>query len=69
MIDKKKKLKYLKTGSLMLGTFFNPLGFDALFKTVIDWTGSYWTTDLLFYLASALFFGLYFILTKHDKTN
>ena len=54
----------------MLATFFNPLGFDALFKAVLDWTGSYWTTDLIFYLTSASLFGLYFYLNKyHDKTQ
>lgn len=54
---------------LMLATFFNPLGFDALFKAVLDLTGSYWTTDLLFYLVSALLFGLYFYLVKKDKNE
>lgn len=51
---------------LMAATFFNPLGFDALFKAVMDWTGSYWITDLLFYLASALLFGLYFYLRRNE---
>lgn len=52
---------------LMLATFFNPLGFDALFKAVMDWTESYWITDLLFYLTSALLFILYFYLSKKNK--
>ena len=53
----------------MLAMFFNPLGFDALFKLVMDWTGSYWTTDLLFYLASASFFGLYFLFKKRSEKH
>jgi hypothetical protein len=56
-----------KTGALILATFFNPLGFDALFALVMKWTGSYWVTDLLFYFISLLFFGLYFLLGKEDK--
>lgn len=51
----------------MAATFFNPLGFDALFKTVLDWTGSYWTTDALFYATSALLYILYFYLHKRTK--
>lgn len=49
---------------LMLAMFFNPFGFDALFALVMEWTGSYWTTDLVFYGVSAAFFGLYFLYTK-----
>ena len=49
---------------LMLATFFNPLGFDALFKLVMNWTNSYWITDILFYSVSALLFTLYFFLVK-----
>jgi hypothetical protein len=52
---------------LMAATFFNPLGFDALFKWVMDLTGSYWITDAIFYLTSALLFTLYFYLSKKDK--
>jgi hypothetical protein len=46
----------------MAAMFFNPLGFDILFKLVMVLTGSYWITDLLFYLAAGLFLGLYFLL-------
>lgn len=49
---------------LMIAMFFNPIGFDALFACVMKLTGSYWITDLIFYLTSALFFGLYFLLRK-----
>lgn len=44
----------------MLGMFFNPLGFDVLFKMVLDATNSYWMTTGIFYFVAALFFGLYF---------
>lgn len=46
--------------SLLLGTFFLPFGFDALFALIMRLTGSYWITDLIFYFISAVFFGLYF---------
>ena len=49
---------------LMLAMFFNPFGFDALFALVMEWTGSYWTTDIVFYCVSGLFFGLYYLHTK-----
>ena len=49
---------------LMIATFFNPLGFDALFALVMKWTGSFWITDLIFYCLSVLFFGLYFFLRR-----
>lgn len=55
----------------MLAMFFNPLGFDALFKLVMDCTGSYWITDAIFYGVSLMFLGLYFYLSKyfkHEKT-
>jgi hypothetical protein len=60
-------LKRLKTIALILATFFNPLGFDALFAVVTKWTGSYLTTDILFYLASALFFSIYFWISNLEK--
>jgi hypothetical protein len=59
----------IATIALILATFFNPLGFDALFKIVMDWTGSYWITDAIFYCLSALFFGLYFYLRKPEKKD
>ena len=52
---------------LMAATFFNPLGFDALFKWVMNLTGSYWITDAIFYLTSAVLFTLYFYLSKKQK--
>ena len=48
----------------MAGTFFLPFGYDIVFKTVFDWTDSYWITTSIFYLVSAVFFGLYVCLSK-----
>jgi hypothetical protein len=48
----------------MLGTFFNPLGYDALLKWMINVTGGYWSGISIFYLLSALCFILYFVLSK-----
>jgi H+/Cl- antiporter ClcA len=62
----------MATVTLMIATFFNPLGFDALFALIMKKTGSYWITDVIFYCLSAFFFGLYFfyfkpILKKHES--
>jgi hypothetical protein len=57
-------LKRLSTICLMLAMFFNPFGFDALFKMTMDLTGSYWITDVIFYCIAGLFFGLYFFFNK-----
>jgi len=45
----------------MAGMFFNPLGFDIIFKTILDATNSYWITTGVFYGISLFFFGLYFL--------
>jgi hypothetical protein len=60
-------LKKLSTICLMLAMFFNPFGFDALFKMTMNWTNSYWITDVIFYCIAALFFGLYFLFNKKSK--
>jgi hypothetical protein len=60
----KKKLNVLKDASMMLGMFFLPLGYDFLFKFILDITQSYWKTDLIFYMISALFFLCYFFLRR-----
>jgi hypothetical protein len=57
------------TISLILATFFNPLGFDAAFALVTTWTDSYLVTDIIFYSISACFFGLYFLLKRKQKAN
>jgi uncharacterized membrane protein len=53
----------------MIATFFNPLGFDALFALVMKLTGSYWITDIIFYFLSASFFGLYILLRKSEQSK
>lgn len=50
----------------MFSMFFLPLGYDALFLLIMNLTGSYWITDVIFYLISACFLGLYFY---YSKTN
>jgi len=56
-----------KAISLILATFFNPLGFDAAFALVKEWTQSFWITDAIFYALSLSFFGLYFWLSRKRK--
>ena len=57
---KDKQKNKLAAISLLLGSFFLPFGYDALFALIMRWTSSYWTTDLIFYFISVVFFGLYF---------
>jgi hypothetical protein len=64
-ISKKK----IATVSLILCTFFNPLGFDALFALIMKYTNSYWITDLIFYGLSFIFFVVYLILSPNTKKN
>ncbi len=52
--------KQISTFSLMFAMFFLPLGYDALFKFVMNKTGSYWTADLVFYGISGVFWLIYF---------
>jgi hypothetical protein len=54
----------LATLFLFLGTFFNPMGYDALLKWLMDVTGSYWFSISIFYLVSLCFFTLYFLFGK-----
>jgi len=49
---------------LVLGTFINPLGFDALFAFTTKLTGSYVITDVIFYGVALFFFGLHFLLSR-----
>jgi hypothetical protein len=49
---------------LILGTFFNPLGFDAAFALMTKLTESYIVTDIIFYSVALFFFGLYFLLSR-----
>ena len=61
-----KVLNREKTATLFLflGTFFNPMGYDAILKWLMDATGSYWLSISIFYLLSAFCFISYFILSK-----
>jgi hypothetical protein len=54
----------IATICLILATWTNPFGFDVAFATILSWTGGYWTTTLIFYCLSALFFGLFFYFSK-----
>ena len=54
----------IATICLILATWANPFGFDVAFATILNWTGDYWTTTLIFYCLSALFFGLFFYLSN-----
>jgi hypothetical protein len=63
MVNKIRKEK-LATFFLFLGTFFNPMGYDAILKWLIDSTGSYWYSISIFYLLSVCCFILYFWLAK-----
>jgi len=62
-----KRQKKIATICLILATFFNPLGFDALFALVMSWTKSYLVTDIIFYCISMCFFFLYWIISRKNK--
>jgi hypothetical protein len=59
-----KQLTTLKELSLMLAMFFLPFGYDALFKLIMDITGSYWAADTVFYCISGFLFISYFLLKR-----
>ena len=50
----------------MLGMFFLPLGYDFLFKFLLDCTGSYIVTDSIFYITSAVFLIIHLWITKRN---
>ena len=60
-----KRLTYMKDMSLMLAMFFLPFGYDFLFKTIMNATGSFWVADIIFYCISGSFFLSYILLLKH----
>jgi len=62
---KKKKLTFYRDTSLMLAMFFLPFGYDALFKLIMDLSGSYWVADIVFYSISGCFWLCYILLTRH----
>jgi hypothetical protein len=63
--DKDRRLLFYKDTSLMLAMFFLPLGYDALFKLMMELTGSYWGADVIFYSISGCFWLSYILLTKY----
>jgi hypothetical protein len=63
--EKNKRLVLYKDTSLMLAMFFLPFGYDALFKLMMDLSGSYWVADIIFYSISGCFWLSYILLTKH----
>lgn len=55
--------KKVSTVFLVLGTFFNPFGFDAIQLILIKLTGSLYGANLVLYFLAASCFGLYFLLS------
>jgi hypothetical protein len=62
--DKAKRLEFYRDISLMLAMFFLPFGYDALFKLMMEITGSYWGADIIFYSISGCFWLSYIFFTK-----
>jgi len=62
---RRKKLRTMREGSLMMAMFFLPLGYDALFKLAMDLTGSYWGADIVFYSISGCFWLSYILLSRY----
>jgi hypothetical protein len=62
--EKYFKLKTYREVSLMLAMFFLPFGYDALFKMIMDISGSYWVADVVFYSISGFFWLLYILFTR-----
>lgn len=66
----KKKLspnrRKLATIFLVLGTFFNPFGFDAIQLILIKLTGSLYGANLVLYFLAGSCFGLYFLLSGNN---
>jgi len=60
----KKYKDVLAKVCLILGTFFNPLGFYAAFALMTKLTKNYIVTDIIFYSVALFFFGLYFLLSR-----
>ena len=61
----RKRLENYRQLALMLAMFFLPLGYDGLFALLMQLTGSFWITDLIFYGISASFFISYYLLSKY----
>jgi len=65
LVGKEKRLLFFKDTSLMLAMFFLPFGYDALFKLIMDWSGSYWVADIVFYSISGCFWLSFILLTRY----
>jgi hypothetical protein len=63
--NKNHRLTFYRDTSLMLAMFFLPFGYDALFKLMMEITGSYWGADIIFYSISGCFWLSYILLTKY----
>jgi hypothetical protein len=68
VINRKEINKKIEVWSLMLGMFFLPFGYDALFKFVMDAFNSYWIADITFYTISAIFFILHYIFHRKNRS-
>ena len=64
VLKKWKRKENIAKICLVLGTFFNPLGFDAAFAFTTKLTGSYVLTDVIFYGVALSFFGLYYLFSR-----
>jgi hypothetical protein len=67
--EKENRLILYKDTSLMLAMFFLPFGYDALFKLIMDVSGSYWVADIVFYSISACFWLSYILFTRLVNKN
>ena len=66
-VKESKTILYRDT-SLMLAMFFLPFGYDALFKLLMEVTGSYWVADIVFYFISGCFWLSYIFFSRtHSK--
>jgi hypothetical protein len=66
---KESKTTLYRDTSLMLAMFFLPFGYDALFKLLMEVTGSYWAADLIFYLISGCFWLSYIFFSRKISSS
>lgn len=52
---------------LALSLFFNPFGYDIIFKSIMSFTSSYWLTDVIMYSIAGMFFITYLVIGKKIK--
>lgn len=65
----KRNLSDISLWCLMLSMFFLPLGYDFIFKWVMNITGSYWGAVLVFYGISATFLVTHLLLKRYINKN